>query len=123
MKVGAQRLKEIQERVKVASRGPWKDTGPDAEGNFYVRDAGSADVALLMVPASRLRFRTPQDAADARFVANAREDVPDLATDLEEVRELVADALQAIKDMQARGTNTVMAVKALTRAKALGYDR
>lgn len=123
MKVPAQRLKEIQERVKAASAGPWKDSGPDAEGNFYVRDAGSADVALLVVPASRLRFRTPQDAADARFVANARVDVADLATDLEEVRELVADALQAIRDMQARGTNTVMAVKTMTRAKSMGYDR
>lgn len=110
MKLDEKKRAEIKARLDGASSGPWWDVGPDENGNFYVNH-GAADVSLAMVFASKLKVRTPQDAKDARFMANARQDVADLLADLETTEGAVKLA------EELRGEEMETARQALVRAE------
>lgn len=78
-KMTPQRLAEIQERDRLASRGPWS-----VEGSSISAENGEDGIAGHMTP------------NDAYFIAHARDDVPDLLAEVQRLSESLAEAEQKL---------------------------
>lgn len=104
------RLSAIKARVSAAAQGPW--TTALENGVPFVRDANGRDVAFMFYEEGANEFAD----ADMHFIAHAREDVEDLAA---EVERLTAELAAIRVSYEERGTALMNAVKRASDAQRL----
>lgn len=94
-----ERLNEIKVRIEKATTGPW-DTGKQYEqmdpGHYVYSKANG----LIVVAEEEGTIREN----DANFIANARQDIPDLIAEIERVRELADELSRLMDDYHYAGT-------------------
>ena len=105
------RLKEIRERERKATKGPWNDSGRYINGDGHVLFQHS-DVGCTL-PDERFE----EDGHNGDFVAHARTDIPWL---LEQVESLQAELLEW-KELQNQAHDA--AVEAEAKVKRLTEER
>ena len=108
-------IAEIRERESKARPGPWtvEDNHPGHEGYLHVRGDGHAVCGL-----GDMEEVEAQELYDGEFIANSRQDVPDLLDEIDRLRERVRVLeSEAGKDLQ-RAVNW----KEAARLSAQGND-
>lgn len=110
-----ERIREIRERVEKATPGPWFTMNycgigdPEVDAMVRRHAGGGIDVKTVLIHEKDLVtgadftkfYRAPQCAADAAFIAAARQDVPDLLAEVTRLREREAVLARAVRLMQA----------------------
>jgi hypothetical protein len=102
------RLREIEERAKAATPGPWRTRVDDIDDWGQVRGLGPDGRmwTVAMARAGRFVSSEEEDACrwpskadpyghNAEFIAHAREDVPALVEEIRRLRAGIAKALDA----------------------------
>lgn len=87
----AERIAAIKARVESASEGPWYAT---YDPGFY---GVTWEVSNKQQQAKDSGVAYGSTRADAEFVAESRQDVPDLVDEVERLRETLRDALTPIQ--------------------------
>lgn len=76
-----ERLRQIEERTTKATAGPWAvDRGEAHEGDWFCHVDGWTDTGTEWLNLA---------LDDATFIANARQDVPDLVAEVRRLREML----------------------------------
>lgn len=96
-------LDAIRARADVATEGPWHQFSPDEESGQETTEVCTADQRTLLhvlLGDQDTREEYPQAAADARFIAAARTDVPALLDEIERRRTELRDKGNDLLDVR-----------------------
>lgn len=89
MRITPERLAEIEERERKATKGPWE---VPSDGYRIFAGVGTSDLKQIGAVAWNQSGRTAQALANCEFMAKARADIPDLLAD----RKLLMRAIEKI---------------------------
>lgn len=113
-------LQEIRARADVASKGPWEFDPCDDDDSTIEGGNGGAICHIAMHTSSRAVSRTGENYSHnaARFIANARTDVPLLCDELELLQKLASDLLATFVEVPESQAQAIQALQlALDKAE------